>query len=608
MAGFNYNPAIDPQAMADQQAIEQQRELGNLLMQQGLQQNGGTQMAGPIAIRRSPMEGLANLLRLYAGKQTLDSANRSSVALNQRYAQNLRSMFQGNQQPTQQDQPASYSPAQVSQAGDTALNQGAQTGDIGPTNTNAQRQIAALRGMTPEVQPQQPQQSGGGMTIPGMNPDQAMMTSMMYPEAYGSALMDRYKQTPEMKNIAAAYGDNSPQYQTAMRDLAQKSTYIAPTRLGEGAYADTSGVHGLAPAAPPGFINNYKSDGTVSVEPIANGLNALSQSTGTKTGAEEYNKIIMVKTASGAMVPMWAGNAVSGSGGRQNTVVSSSQIAPQQNAMDFPGMSRQQVMEQGARIKDPTERAQFMSQLNQSPQMQDSQNAWTSMPKMPQPGGIGQSTFNENMQKGAAETASKLSEKYGASADSANQRLALNKQALDLVETASTGAGASMLAPVQNALVSMGVPESVFNHPVSDTVALQKDLVNAATAKAKQQFGARITQSEVNLMLSRGSPNVDMPKAAIRYLLQSDNATANYQIQQANDLGKYIQNNGDPYRFEGWYSQKFPLSNAIATVTMDNGKNNQTPKATVNTPPMLSTSKSGKPIISNDGGKTWEYK
>lgn len=184
---------------------------------------------------------------------------------------------------------------------------------------------------------------------------------------------------------------------------------------------------------------------------------------------------------------------------------------------------------------------------------------WDTIPKMPTPKGIGQTTYNKAMQGKYAEVGTELSKKYGELAESAAQRNALTDQALGLVDKADTGTMAASLSDVKNLLTSrFGIPESSFENTPSATIALNKDLTNAATQKAKQQFGSRITQSEVNLMLQRASPGVDMPKAAIKYLLQSDKEIGAYNIRQANDLGKYLENGGDPNRFEGWYAKTFP--------------------------------------------------
>jgi hypothetical protein len=194
---------------------------------------------------------------------------------------------------------------------------------------------------------------------------------------------------------------------------------------------------------------------------------------------------------------------------------------------------------------------------------------WANIPKLQTPTGIGQTTFQKEFQAKQAENANTLGQKFGTQADMSSQRLAYNQQALELLNTSATGPLALQSAQLKNWLVSSNlVPESAFKHPPSDTIALNKDLLNAAAEKAKQRYGSRMTQSEVMLQIKQGAPNVDMTKAAIKYLLDSDNAMAQYHIQQANDFGKYIQQQGDPMRFEGWYAKNFPMSRSVGQVQL----------------------------------------
>jgi hypothetical protein len=213
---------------------------------------------------------------------------------------------------------------------------------------------------------------------------------------------------------------------------------------------------------------------------------------------------------------------------------------------------------------------------------------WSSIPKISQSAGIGQSTYDKNIAEGRAKLASSLSEKYGAAAEQADQRISLNNQVLSLVDQADTGPGAATQAEVKSWLQKFAnIPESDFANTASATKALDKDLLNAATQKAKAQFGARITQQEVQLMLSRGSPNVDMPKAAIKYLVDSDNAANNYAKRQAADLGRYLSENGDPHQFEAWYSKNFPLTSAVSQTHLNIGK----PASPAKRPPLSSFQK-----------------
>lgn len=72
-------------------------------------------------------------------------------------------------------------------------------------------------------------------------------------------------------------------------------------------------------------------------------------------------------------------------------------------------------------------------------------------------------------------------------------------------------------------------------------------------------------------MLNRAAPSAEQTRAAIKFLLQTDNAQMGYQVQQGNDLGKYLAQGGDPHGFESWYAKTFPMTNAIGAIHLQSG-------------------------------------
>lgn len=74
-------PLLAPDFASQQQQVERQRAMAQMLMQRGLQGDQGTQMAGRVAIRNSPLSGLANILSTYAGNKMLDKADARSTEL-----------------------------------------------------------------------------------------------------------------------------------------------------------------------------------------------------------------------------------------------------------------------------------------------------------------------------------------------------------------------------------------------------------------------------------------------------------------------------------------------------------------------------------------------
>ena len=273
------------------------------------------------------------------------------------------------------------------------------------------------------------------------------------------------------------------------------------------------------------------------------------------------------------------------------------QPSPQATPMANP-QAMPQAAPQGQPMGTPQTAPQRPQVVPMAPRALPVTDPWKTMPRLEEPGGVGQSTYQRGRQQQAAEIGAKLAEEHMRLADTANVRKSFNDQSLALLNKATTGPGALGITELQNFLTSrVGIPESLLkaasNGDPTATIELNKNLLNAATQSAKASYGSRMTQSEVMLQIKQASPNVDMTKGAIQYLLKADNARADYQIRQANDLGKYLQQGGDPYRFGSWYGREFPMSNATV--------HSQAPAPSV---PMFATN--GKTRIqSTDGGKTW---
>lgn len=402
--------------------------------------------------------------------------------------------------------------------------QGLLGGSGGPAMTPQTQAAGGQPALAAGGFPQPAQAQGQGASgLGGVSPTAAASVLAGFP-ALGTMIQDQFKPITTRNGVF-------------QKDAQGNMKFIGGTMMPEG------NIIQMGPDGKP-----YRVD----VPGVNENAAALAgQKAAAVEGAKAPYTFQQVKTASGATVPM-----------------SIQQLMGQQSPQQPPGQNIPPEVLAAAQSGKPFVASQAPGQGVQF-QQPGKADPWVTIPKIAQTPGIGQSTYGETVAKGQGEAAAKLSQEYGATANQANQRLALNQQAQDLVDKSDTGPGAARIGDIKNLLVSrFGIPESSFANTPSATITLQKDLLNAATQKAKAQFGSRMTQSEVMLMLSRGAPNIDMTKVAMKFLLQSDSAQANYQIEQANNLGKYLSQGGDPNRFEGWYSQAFPMGNALATVKM----------------------------------------
>ncbi len=96
-------PTFAPDVIAQQQQIDQRRQIAQALMQRGMQDQGGTQMAGGVAIRNSPIAGLANALSAYTGGKMLNQTNKDSTDLANRRQQMLADTLKQGLANYQQD-------------------------------------------------------------------------------------------------------------------------------------------------------------------------------------------------------------------------------------------------------------------------------------------------------------------------------------------------------------------------------------------------------------------------------------------------------------------------------------------------------------------------
>jgi hypothetical protein len=557
MPNVNLTAPFNPYGV-EAQAIERQRQLAELMQQQSLQPIQSPSAQGPYGSVTTPIswtQGLAKMLQAYSGRLGQEQANKQETALGQKYTSDLsnvlqRAMQAGTGTP---ERPAQLDPQEVQQMADQGTPQ--------PPNIPAQ---APNQNLMASILMQHPATAGLGeaqLTADMQRKQRAQMLAQIMNigqnQPDGTQPIGATQQSGNQSfagiptPIVGLMTSGDPELAKVGTSMLEASKGIAQ-RPGAPVVNPWTGavIAQPTPAAVPGVALHLGANGTTA-SAVPGFLPAMSALESAKEGAKEQYGVVQVPQASGATLPVFKGQ-MSG----------------------FPG-NQQPLRETVPTNQDALARAQQLNGTGQpfSISAQNPDDPWATMPQRQEPQGIGQSTYQHQQSTHEAEAAAKLSEKYGTQAEAANQRLAFNNQALDLVDKADTGPYAANIANVKNLLVSrFGVPEGDFQNTPTSTIALQKDLVNAATQKAKQQFGARITQSEVMLMLSKAAPGVDMTKAAIKFLVNSDNATLKYQQQQANDLGKYLQNGGDPYRFEAWYSSKFPMTNAVEQVQMNPSK------------------------------------
>ena len=254
---------MGPDVTKQQYELQQNQRYADILMQQALQEQPQGQMVSGHYVPPSPVQGLAQLLKAYVGRRASDLVPEKQSALaaaQQQQVQNMFGMGGGVTQP---------------QARDMSLAGGAMQGDVGPTNTNAQRMQGVQAGQA------------SAMPIPaGMDRRTAMMQYMINPQAYATAL-GSHSSPAEIQKVAMAAGltPGTPQYQAFMQGNLAKSNYIAPTVVGEGGSLVPAGASRPTFIAPKGGISINAQTGQANVLPnYLQSTGAIAQNQAFNTG------------------------------------------------------------------------------------------------------------------------------------------------------------------------------------------------------------------------------------------------------------------------------------------------------------------------------------
>lgn len=209
MAQQFQNPFLAPDLLKKQYQMQQNQRYAQMLMEQGAEQPQG-QMVGNHYVAPSITQYLANALKTYVGRKTADDLPNQQADLQRAQQSQMQSMFGLGGD-------ASNAPAQ-------AMAVGAQQGNVGPTNDNAQRLGAALSG-----KPMMP-------LLPGRSAQESYLTAMTVgmPE-YMKLVAQQGSPTDIQKNLLAqGVQPGSAQWNQALGGVTEKAGYIAPISAAPG--------------------------------------------------------------------------------------------------------------------------------------------------------------------------------------------------------------------------------------------------------------------------------------------------------------------------------------------------------------------------------------
>lgn len=218
----------------DYRSIARREQLAQILQQQALQPIEAGSYQG-IQAPISPLSGIAKVLQGYFAGQQMDSADqaRQELALK---AQNadlaLSNLPPIEAKPKQLAQALTQAPSNA-----TVFSEGsAFTPTQQPTEPVAQAMPISAPSTTQA--PQTGQVAPQSYQMPMLSSDQrlnAQLVRGLGGQEYLKLLAKSIEPTPEMKNIGAIFGKDSPEYKAEMQKVIFKGGYVAPTTVAEGA-------------------------------------------------------------------------------------------------------------------------------------------------------------------------------------------------------------------------------------------------------------------------------------------------------------------------------------------------------------------------------------
>lgn len=263
---------LGPDILQKQYQMEQNRRYADLLQAQSMEPMQG-QMVDGHYIAPSPVQGLANMLRSYVSRKTMDDMPQQMAELGKAQKNQIDNMFGvGGGNVPQGD------------ASRMALTGGAMQGSTGPTNDNATRMNNVQAG------------TGSAFPLPaGMDGRMAATTYLISPAEYAKALVSHSTPTELMKN-SNWLGRSQAEVLNAQRGKERADSAIT----GGNTYWNADGSMGIAPDMKTGTAGGFDSNGNVVAKPILgwgqNNANIKGLEAGSVAGAQAQNKLVKTPT------------------------------------------------------------------------------------------------------------------------------------------------------------------------------------------------------------------------------------------------------------------------------------------------------------------------
>lgn len=519
---------------AQQLQLQRQQQMADMIRQQSVTPQE-TQMVSGRAVKNSPWLGVTQIAKALLANKMQSTNDAKQVELGNVASERWGAAIRAAMGSGVSDQPAasgaapgapqpapSAAPPPLTSTPQASMPSGPLAAAPGPLSSDPQ----SSQPPTPMQAPQQQSQEPAPAPAPGPStaPTQAAPRGSHFtPQRYAQVL-SAYNVSPELGNKLLenlltptneqknneALGIGTPEARALEIGERTKKGYIAPTRLGEGAYADAQGVvQGLPTSAPPGFINIKGADGAWSTEKVKGGVDAVAASQAAVLRGKNSQTLAppdqQVTNPDGTRQPATIASTIDGIGQPPN------QGFPPGTALPAPTpgtQSRSEILNQElSKIQARPDSPQKASDLAAIQREIGGAGKVGSMPGIPR--GVG-APFGQ--QQGAELAQTEMSKKWMAQSD-ANQQAQTTSSYLQnirgLSERAATGPLSDKLA-FANGLLSL-----VGNERAKDAVTAN-NLMDKYSNQITARLGAGGLSTDAGrAIISAAYPNSKMSVGAI---------------------------------------------------------------------------------------------
>ena len=569
-----FTQLIAPDIAAQQQQLARQQQLADMLRQQSMSDDGGTQVIDGWAVQKSPFEGLAKLGQAYFGKKMQDNIDAKNLQLSKDYASVMADKL--NHPPgstplsvAPADAPTTSSPVSIDPTVDNAARMDASVASGAP---RAAALAQALSGQT--AAPSAPVQSTSS-PAPTNNFDMGHLQYAALLNGLSPQMANAYAkqfEAPDQQRLDSYLGVSAAQRRDLNLAAARKEGTQSLIPGQTNVLPDGSRI--VAPNFETGVAGGFGPDGAPTVSAIAGAADAKSGITRATTQAEVQARDAgalptQVELKAPTMIPgvgmvqpgvymLTPSQQRSIANGGTDSLYPASPTAGQMPGHPITGLSTDRAI---STIRDPQQRSNVVAALGQpgsSGLLQVPSAADVEASKARAVAGVTQDTKpGLDYSTGAAQSFQKMGDNINSHVSESQALLQRIAQSRDALARFQSGGGAEVRAQLaQYAQAIPGMPQGVVDRLAGGDLSAVQEFQKFAAQEALQTMqqslssdsGPQAKGNRISMELFiKNNPNITTDPRAIEKIFNFQTDLHNDALRQSDFYSDYVkQNRGTP--------------------------------------------------------------